>query len=58
MWWGPVILLLGFWGWFMRKLGVRRQREYMNAATVHMQNVEGLLERIAEAVEGNGRAKG
>jgi hypothetical protein len=57
-WWGPVLVLLVFWGWFLRKTGIRRQREYMNAATVHMQNVEGLLERIAEAVEGNQRQKG
>ena len=50
-WWGPVIALIGFWVWFMRKTGIRRQREYMNAGAVHMQNVEGLLERILEAVE-------
>ena len=57
MWWGPVLVLLVLWAWFMRKTGIRRQREYMNAGAVHMQRVEELLERIAAAVESKQRTK-
>lgn len=56
--WLPVGALIIICVWFIKKSGVRRQRDYMNAAAVHMQNVEGLLERIAAAVEAGGKTKG
>lgn len=53
--WLPIVLLVGFWAWLLKRTGLRRQREYMNMGAKHMQTVEELLERIAAAVEG--RAK-
>ena len=54
--WLPLVALACFLTWFIRRLGLRRQRDYMNRATTHMQTVEELLERIAAAVENNGKA--
>lgn len=50
-WWGPVLLLVAFWVWFFKRTGFRRHREYMNMSVAHMQRVDELLERIAEALE-------
>jgi hypothetical protein len=49
--WAPVLLIVGFWFWIMKRTGIRRQREYMNMGVAHMQRSEELLERIAEALE-------
>jgi hypothetical protein len=53
-WWGPVALLIAFYVWYMKKTGIRRHREYMNASVTHMQRQEEILERIAEALEKRG----
>lgn len=53
-WWLPVLALVGFYVWFMKKTGLKRQREYMNMGVAHMQRSEELLERIAEALERKG----
>jgi len=49
--WLPVLAVVVFYVWFMKKTGLRRQREYMNMGVAHMQRSEELLERIAEAIE-------
>jgi hypothetical protein len=54
-WWGPVLGLVAFYIWFMKKTGLRRQREYMSMNMAHMQRSEELLERIADALEKNSR---
>lgn len=55
--WLPVVLLVAMWFWVMKGSGVNRQREYMNHAALHMQNVEDLLARIADAMERNATAR-
>ena len=50
-WWGPVLLMIVFYVWYMKKTGLRRNREYMSMGLAHMQRSEELLERIAEALE-------
>jgi hypothetical protein len=50
-WWMPVLVMVCFYAWFMKKTGLKRQREYMNMGLAHMQRSEELLERIAEALE-------
>jgi len=54
MYWGPVLLLTGFWFWIVKRTGVRRQREYMNMGLAHMQRSAEPLERIADALEKKG----
>ena len=49
--WIPVIVLVGFWVYFMRKLKASRQPELAARSFQHMERVEALLERIAVAVE-------
>lgn len=51
IWWGPVLLLMAFYVWYMKKTGIRRNREYMSMSLAHMQRSEELLERIAGALE-------
>lgn len=74
----PLLLVVGFWAWMMKKTGIRNQRQYMNMATLHMQRSDEhmqraeeqmrrsqeymqrsqeLFERIAAAVESDGREK-
>jgi hypothetical protein len=62
----PILLLSAFLAWLFKRTGIRNQREYMNAAALHMQRAEEhmqlaqeymrrneeLLGRIAAAVEG------
>ena len=69
--WAPLFGLLGFWAWIMKKTGIKNQRQYMNMATLHMQRSDEymrraeehmqrsqeLFERIAAAVEADGRAQ-
>ena len=45
--WGPVLLLVGGWAFFMR----RWQTGYTNRRREHMERVETQLERIATALE-------
>ena len=50
--WFPFILLIGFWIFFMRKMGgFGKQGQYMDRSLVFMERQEQLLERIAVALE-------
>jgi hypothetical protein len=67
----PILLLSAFFVWLFKRTGLRNQREYMNAAALHMQRAEEhmqlaqeymrrneeLLGRIAAAVEGANGAR-
>lgn len=55
--WIPVLFLLGVWFWIFKGTGMNRHREYMNHAALHMQNVEDLLARIADAMERDAPAR-
>ena len=47
----PFLLLIGFWIFFMKKLGAGKQAKYMERSQVFMDRQEQLLERIAAALE-------
>jgi ATP-dependent Zn protease len=49
--WAPVILLIGFWIFFMRRMRGGKQGGYFDRRVVHMERQEQLLERIAAALE-------
>lgn len=49
--WGPILVLIGFWFWIMRKVGGTRQRNYTDRSLAFMDRQEQLLERIATALE-------
>jgi ATP-dependent Zn protease len=52
--WAPFLLLIGFWLfflYFMRRGGTKFQREYVERHKLHMERLEGVLERIAAALE-------
>jgi ATP-dependent Zn protease len=49
--WAPVILMIGFWIFFMRRMGEGKQGRYFDRSVVYMERQEQLLERIAAALE-------
>jgi ATP-dependent Zn protease len=56
--WVPILILVGFWIWFMRKGGMigkggtlSKQAQYMERNMAFMDRQEQLLERIAAALE-------
>lgn len=50
--WLPFILLIAFWGYFMRRRGFfGKQAWYMERSVAFMDRQEQLLERIALALE-------
>jgi ATP-dependent Zn protease len=52
--WAPYVLLVGFWVFFvyiMKRGGTKAQREYIERHKLHMERLEGVLERIAAALE-------
>ena len=49
--WAPFTLLIGFWIYFMRKMGTNRHGKYIERSMVFMDRQEQLLERIAVALE-------
>ncbi len=51
--WIPVLLLIWFWIYFLRKTAISRHRRLVERNFEHMDRVEALLERIAKAVENN-----
>jgi ATP-dependent Zn protease len=54
--WAPIILMIGFWLFFMRRMSIGRQGKYMDRSIAFMDRQEQLLERIAVALERrNGR---
>ena len=50
----PFLVLLAFWVYFAKRM--RRQAELIERSFQHMERVETLLERIAQATEKAGRA--
>jgi ATP-dependent Zn protease len=49
--WAPVILIIGFWIFFMRKLGSGKQASYFERSGALLDRQVHLLERIAVALE-------
>jgi hypothetical protein len=49
--WAPILLMIAFWLFFMKKLGGARQAKYMERSMAFMDRQEELLERIAVALE-------
>ena len=49
--WAPILLMIGFWLLFMRRLGWGRQASYMQRNLEFMERQEKLLDRIATALE-------
>lgn len=49
--WAPVLLMIAFWFYIMRKVTFGRQGKYLERSTAFMDRQEQLLERIAIALE-------
>jgi hypothetical protein len=50
--WAPVIVLVGFWAWFMRKGGMMgKSAQHIEGNVAFIDRQEKLLERIAVALE-------
>jgi hypothetical protein len=49
--WAPVIVMVGFWIFLMRKFNVTRQASFMERNAALMDRQVQLLERIAVALE-------
>jgi ATP-dependent Zn protease len=49
--WAPILLMIGFWLWIMRRVGGTKQRNYTERSIAFMDRQEQLLERIATALE-------
>jgi hypothetical protein len=49
--WAPILLMIGFWIFIMRKVGTGRQTAYLERSIAFMNRQEQLLERIATALE-------
>jgi hypothetical protein len=56
--WAPVLLMIGFWIYFMRKMpGIGKQAGYLDRQQQHMAKSEELLARIAVALEERNRLR-
>jgi ATP-dependent Zn protease len=53
--WAPILLMIGFWFWIMRRVNVGRQGKYIERSMAFMDRQEQLLERIATALERRNR---
>jgi ATP-dependent Zn protease len=49
--WGPILLLIGVWIWFIKRSGSSRQAEYMKESVETSKRIEAALVRIADALE-------
>jgi ATP-dependent Zn protease len=49
--WAPILLMIGFWVFIMRKMGPGRQARYVERSLAFMERQEQLLDRIATALE-------
>lgn len=49
--WAPILLMVGFWVFMMRRLGTWRHKGYVDRQLEFMTRQEQLLERIATALE-------
>jgi hypothetical protein len=54
--WAPILVMIGFWVFIMKKIGTGRQAKYVERSMAFMERQEQLLERIATALEGVTRA--
>ena len=54
--WAPILLMIGLWLYFVRRLSVGRHAKHLERSMAFMDRQEQLLERIAVALERrNGR---
>lgn len=53
--WAPILLMVGFWLFFMRRMGTWRQGAYIDRHIEFMEQQNQLLERIATALERRNR---
>ena len=53
--WLPVLVIIGFWFYFMRKMPTGKQAAYFDRQLQYMAKSEQLLERIAVALEERNR---
>jgi ATP-dependent Zn protease len=58
--WVPIVVILGMWLFLMRKMNLKKNRDYMTKAeehlelaNAHMKRVEEMMEKIVKAVEKN-----
>jgi ATP-dependent Zn protease len=49
--WAPILVMIGFWVFIMKKIGTGRQAKYVERSMAFMERQEQLLERIATALE-------
>jgi hypothetical protein len=49
--WSPILLMIGFWVFIMKRYGAGRQAKYTERSLAFMDRQEQLLERIAVALE-------
>lgn len=49
--WAPILLMIGFWMFLMKRMGSFRQKSYLDRQIEFMNRQEQLLERIATALE-------
>ena len=49
--WAPILLMVGFWLFFMRRMGTWRRGGYVDRHIEYMEQQNQLLERIATALE-------
>jgi len=53
--WLPVLVVIGFWIYFMRRMPTGKQAAYLDRQQQYMAKSEELLERIAVALEERNR---
>ena len=49
--WAPILLMVGFWLYFIRRMGTWRHKGYIDRQIEFMDRQEQLLDRIASALE-------
>ena len=49
--WAPILLMIGFWLFFTRRMGTWRRKGYFDQHIEFMERQNQLLERIATALE-------
>ena len=49
--WLPVVALLLFWVWYMRKFSLRRHRELQDRSLVHMERIESQSAEMLESLK-------
>ena len=54
--WAPLVLILAFWVFFMKRMKVSRQGELVERNFQHMERVEALLENILDELRHQPRA--